>query len=333
MNPREIVKRTLEFDSPERIARQIWLLPWAADHYPEVVEKLQTVYPDDLIGSPAFCEKPVPGEGDRYAVGTSVDDWGCTFVNIQKGAIGEVKDPPLKDWADVDQVRVPIERLTVNKDEVNAFCRQTDRFVHGGTCPRPFEQLQFIRGTENLLLDLMDEPEELFVLIRRMHDLYVKELELWADTEVDGLFFMDDWGSQNALLVPPRVWRKLFKPLYKDYVEIAHSRGKYIFMHSDGYITEIMDDLVEIGIDALNSQVFCMGVKEMGDRYRGKITFWGELDRQQLLRAGSKQDVIDAVHAMKEHLHDRGGLIGQYEFGLGANPENILAAAEAWNDL
>ncbi|MHC4944897.1 MAG: uroporphyrinogen decarboxylase family protein [Planctomycetota bacterium] len=333
MNPRDIVKQTLEFQSPGRIPRQIWLLPWAADHYPEVVKKLQTVYPDDIIGSPGFCEKPLPGEGDRYALGTSVDDWGCTFVNIQKGAIGEVKDPLLKDWADVDKVRVPIERLTVNKDEVNAFCRRTDRFVQGGTCPRPFEQLQFIRGTENLLLDLMDEPEELFVLMKRMHDLYVKELELWAETEVDALFFMDDWGSQNALLVPPRVWRKLFKPLYKDYVEIAHSNGKYIFMHSDGYITEIMDDLVEIGIDALNSQVFCMGVKELGDRYRGKITFWGELDRQQLLRAGSKQDVIEAVNAMKDHLYDKGGLIGQYEFGLGANPENILAAAEAWGKV
>jgi hypothetical protein len=333
MNPRDIVKQTLEFQSPGRIPRQIWLLPWAADHYPEVVKKLQTVYPDDIIGCPGFCERPLPGEGDRYALGTSVDDWGCTFVNIQKGAIGEVKDPQLEDLADVDKVRVPIERLTVNKDEVNAFCRQTDRFVQGGTCPRPFEQLQFIRGTENLLIDLMDEPEELFVLMKRMHDLYVKELELWAETEVDALFFMDDWGSQNALLVPPRVWRKLFKPLYRDYVEIAHSRGKYIFMHSDGYISEIMEDLVELGIDALNSQVFCMGVKELGDRYRGKITFWGELDRQQLLRAGSTQDVIEAVESMKEHLYAEGGLIGQYEFGLGANPDNILTAAEAWGKV
>ena len=51
MNPREIVKRTLEFDAPERIARQVWLLPWAADHYPEVVEKLQTLYPDDNLVS------------------------------------------------------------------------------------------------------------------------------------------------------------------------------------------------------------------------------------------------------------------------------------------
>jgi len=92
-----------------------------------------------------------------------------------------------------------------------------------------------------------------------------------------------------------------------------------------------MDDLVEIGIHALNSQIFCMGVEEVGRRFRGRITFWGELHRQHLLRAGGREDVFSAVAAMKEHLYSNGGLIGQFEFGLGANPRNVLAAAEAFS--
>jgi len=330
--PREIIRSTLDFRSPPRLGRQVWVLPWAHERYPETVRTIQEKYPDDIIGCPGFLGEEPPSKGDRYAEGSATDEWGCVFVNIQKGAIGEVKDPQVKEWSDYGQVRLPVECLTVDVDRVNAFCRSTERFVQGGCCPRPFEQLQFIRGTENLLLDLMDEPPELLGMMERMHDFYCRQLELWAGTEVDGLFFMDDWGSQNALLAPPRIWRRLFKPLYADYVRIAHSRGKYIFMHSDGYIAEILDDLVEIGVDALNSQVALMDVEELGRRYGGRITFWGELDRQQLLRAGSPDDVAAAVRAMKRHLHRDGGLIGQFEFGLGADPENILAACAAFSE-
>ena len=53
---------------------------------------------------------------------------------------------------------------------------------------------------------------------------------------------MDDWGSQHGLLISPRTWRKVFKPLYKDYIDLAHSKGKKIFMHSDGFTAEIIPD-------------------------------------------------------------------------------------------
>jgi hypothetical protein len=89
-------------------------------------------------------------------------------------------------------------------------------------------------------------------------------------------------GSQQGLLLHPDIFRKIFKPMYREYVEIARSHGKHVFMHSDGYILDIIPDLIEVGIDALNAQVFCMGLKELGDRFRGRITFWGEIDRQRL---------------------------------------------------
>ncbi|MFH2000048.1 MAG: uroporphyrinogen decarboxylase family protein [Planctomycetota bacterium] len=330
MDSRECVERTLEFDGPCRIPHQVWVLPWARDHYPEVVKRIQDEFPDDIITSPGFCRTPPPGQGDRYAPGRSVDDWGCTFENIQKGAIGEVKNPQLATWDQVDEVRIPVERLSVDKAQVDAFCNKTDRFVLGAGFPRPFEQLQFIRGTVNLYLDLMDQPEGLKILMKRMHDFYMKEFELWAETAVDGLFIMDDWGSQNALLISPKLWRQVFKPLYRDYTEIARAHGKYVFMHSDGYIVDIMEDLVEIGIHAINSQVFCMGIDKLSERFSGRITFWGELDRQQLLPAGTRQEVLDAMQAMRNGLYRKGGLIHQFEFGLGANPDNVLAACQAW---
>jgi hypothetical protein len=332
MEPRERVKRTLHFDGPDRIPRQTWVLPWADIHFPAMVEKIRSDYPDDILASLPFYKTPLPVEGDRYEPGAYVDEWGCIFKNIQRGAIGEVKDPILKEWSDLDRVHIPVERLSVDKDEVNAFCRSTDRYVQAGCVPRPFERLQFIRGTENLLLDLMDEPPELFTLLERIHEFYCKELALWAETEVDCLFFMDDWGSQNTMLVSPDLWRRIFKPLYRDYAEIAHEKGKHLFMHSDGHILHIIPDLVEVGIDALNSQVSIMGEENLTP-FRGKITFWGEPDRQYLLRAGTKAEVLEAASRMKECLFQKGGLIALCEFGLAADPENVYAFLEAWDRI
>ncbi len=103
-------------------------------------------------------------------------------------------------------------------------------------------------------------------------------------------------------------------------------------MHSDGYILDILPDLIEIGLDAINAQIFCMGVKRLGERCKGKITFWGEIDRQYLLSYGTAEEVINAVKSVHEALYDNGGVIAQCEFGPGAKPENVYLVFETWND-
>lgn len=331
MTSREIVKRTLEFRSPLRIPRHLWLLPWASDHFPQELARIQSDFPDDIVYAPPFFKNPPSTSGDEYAPGTFIDEWGCIFENRQKGIIGEVKEPLLKSWKNMDRVQPPLGRLSVDTDQVNAFCRSTDRFVLAGCRVRPFEQLQFIRKSENLYLDLAERPKELLLLLDRIHQFYLQELELWARTEVDGLLFSDDWGGQSSLLVSPVLWGKLFKPLYKEYVEIAHHSGKTMFMHSDGYITDIIPDLVEIGVDALNSQVFCMDIERLGSLFRGKITFWGEIDRQHILPYGTPEEVRAAVGRVWSSLYDHGGVIAQCEFGIGAKPENVRLVFETWN--
>jgi len=328
-SPRELVKQALEFRSPPRLPRQLWALPWAATRYPEELERIKRDFPSDITTIPVSCSEPVPGGGNAHAVGTFVDAWGCTFENLQDGIIGQVKVPLLSDWSEAADIRFPAERLDFDEGMVAEFCRGTDQFVLGGTCPRPFERLQFLRGSEELYLDLNRPPGQLLDLLDRMHAFYKEELTLWAKTDVDALTFMDDWGSQRALLVAPELWREIFKPLYADYIAIAHDHGKQAFMHSDGHITEIIPDLIEIGLDALNSQLFCMGVDELGSRFAGGLTFWGEVDRQQLLPRASTEEIARAAHQMRSALHREGGLIAQCEFGPGARPENIYAFFQA----
>jgi hypothetical protein len=76
-----------------------------------------------------------------------------------------------------------------------------------------------------------------------------------------------------------------------------------------------------------------MGVTELGRRFRGQMTFWGEIDRQELLPHGSLDDVRQAVAEMRQSLHADGGVIAQCEFGPGANPDNVLEVFRAWQAL
>jgi uroporphyrinogen decarboxylase len=323
--PRQLVKQALEFEHPERLPRQMWLLPWAEKRFPSAVARLERDFPSDIVVIPQSCSEPVPGQGNAHAVGEFVDAWGCRFHNLQEGIIGEVKQPRVRDWSTTALVRFPRERLSIDFERVAEFCRTTDRYVLAGTCPRPFERLQFLRGSESLYLDLARPPAELYEFLERLHKFYLEELTLWAQTEVDGLVFMDDWGSQHALLISPEQWRDLFKPLYADYVDVAHAHGKHVFMHSDGYIIDIIPDLLEVGLDALNAQVFCMGVEELGRRFGGTLTFWGELDRQQLLPYASPEEIGAAARRLRTAFHHGGGFIAQCEFGPGARPENVYA--------
>ena len=323
VTPRELVKQAIAFDGPARLPRQLWLLPWAAKHYPEEVARIEQEFPADIVTIPIFCSEPVPGQGNAYTVGTFVDAWGCEFENLQEGIIGEVKQPQIQDWADTGHVRFPRERLTVESEQVASFCQDTDRYVIAGTCPRPFERLQFLRGTENLYLDLGRPSSTFRDFLLRLHAFYVEELQRWAQTDVDALMFMDDWGSQQGLLISPDLWRELFKPLYAEYIDIAHRSGKHAFMHSDGYITDIVPDLIEIELDVLNSQVFCMDVEELGSRFGGALCFWGEMDRQQLLPRATTEEIAVATRRLVAAFHRNGGFIAMCEFGPGAQPENV----------
>jgi hypothetical protein len=331
--PREIVHQTLDFAGPPRAARDLWVLPIAAEQFPAELAAIQREFPPDFIAIAGHERATAPTRGAPYAIGEFTDEWGCTFVNIQHGVIGEVKEPLVRDWAaDHARIHVPREWLTLDRDAVNRDCAATDRFALAMACPRPFEQLQFLRGSEELYVDLADPQPELHAFMRELHAFYCEVFEAWARTDVDALRFMDDWGSQRSLLIAPRLWRELFKPMYRDYAHIAHSHGKKIFMHSDGYIASIYPDLVEIGIDAVNSQLFCMGA-EMLAPHAGRITFWGEIDRQHLLPEGTPADIDRAVRKVHQHLWRDGGCIAQCEFGPAARPENVREVFAAWNEL
>jgi hypothetical protein len=136
---------------------------------------------------------------------------------------------------------------------------------------------------------------------------------------------------QNRLLVNPKTWRELFKPIYAEYCRMAHEAGKFVFYHSDGDISAIIGDLIEIGVDAMNLQLFCMDIEALGREFKGKTTIWGEIDRQHILPFGTTEDVRAAVRRVRQAFDiGSGGLIAQLEWGKLDPIENIIAVYEGW---
>jgi len=327
LTSRERVTRTLRFEGVDRVARDVWTLPAAFFGREEELRALLDLYPSDF-GSSGFVD-PVD-QSSLYEPGEWVDEWGSTWLNIQRGMIGEVKIPAVTDLAQLDHWQPPYHLLGKGFENVNRTCAESDKFINLGL-PRPWERLQFVRGSENAYMDLAWGDTRALKLLEMIHEYYMRHLEYVVKTDVDAVFFMDDWGSVDALLISPKMWVEYFKPLYKEYVDMAHAHGKFAFMHSDGHIMAIYEHLIEIGVDAVNSQLFTMPIEEIGERFKGQITFWGELDRQNILPFGTPDDVRQAVERVKMAIGDpRGGVIGQAEFNMGYPMENLRAFFEAW---
>lgn len=344
MKGKERVIRTLEFDNPDRVPRDLWWLPAVEMFQEEELERLKRKYPMD-IGIPEI----EPGKSDRqeksdmpayttYAIkkptkGKYLDEWGSVWHVTEDGVLGEVKEPVLDDYGDLDEFSPPWEFLEkTDLSLVDKQCEKSNKFMISFQCARPFERMQFVRGTENLYRDLVRRKEKVLELRDKIHEYNLEHIKMWLDTKVDAIWIMDDWGSQKNLLVKPEVWKEIFKPIYQAYCDLAHKSGKYVFFHSDGYIKDIYGDLIDVGVDAINSQLFLMDIEELAEKFKGDVTFWGEIDRQRLLPYGDPDEIKDAVYRVRNALDDGdGGVIAQCEWGKKNSPENIEAVYEAWN--
>ncbi len=335
MTGRERVTKCLEFDSPDRAPRDLWPLPattlFQHDEYEAVLKK----YSMD-ISKPELS----PGWNDELAEQTGEmekwqDEWGSVWHLGEPGVIGEVKVPALSDWSKFKGFSPPWQTIDERKDVdyINQNCENSDQFMLSEVCARPFERLQFLRGTENLFLDIAYGIRELDELLAMIHEFNLKHIEFWCRTDVDGIFIMDDWGTNKALLISPAIFRDKFKSLYREYCDLIHSYGKYVFFHSDGNIQEVFGDLVEAGVDALNSQLFAMDIEKLAAEYKGKVTFWGEIDRQHVLPFGSPPEVREAVMRLRRNLDDgSGGVIAQCEWGKNNPAENIEEVFKTWTE-
>ena len=104
-------------------------------------------------------------------------------------------------------------------------------------------------------------------------------------------------------------------------------------MHSDGNIEAILPDLVELGLDIGNFQIGCMNLEKVATVAKGKLTFFGEIDRQQVLTK-TPEAARTFVRNVARHLYDpAGGIVKELELGVLVEPETALTALREWDKV
>jgi len=326
LTSRERVIAAIEFANPDRVPRDLWLLGRILKTRGKEIRDLLKKYPLDF----AYRWDRVLTDA-RSKPGTYEDEWGCVWENRSEGYFGMVKKHPLEDYGALKTWRPPLETLERSFAEDPAVNPEPGKFWLGWGGDF-FHRVCWLRGMDAVMMDLMDGSCELYAVREMLVEFFARQVSLVAKTGVDGINFADDFGAQTQLLISPDLWRAFIRPVYEELFRICKQAGKFIFFHSDGYIVEIIEDLIEMGVNVLNCQVWCMGPEMLGERFRGRITFWGEHDRQHVISHGTPEDIFEAAKIMKEHLSlPTGGLIGVSEVDDLTPLRNIEAILRAWN--
>ena len=194
-----------------------------------------------------------------------------------------------------------------------------------------------LRGLTQLLEDLVADPEFVTALMAKLLELNIAGTRRFLEKTgkyISVFRTADDLATQNSLLMSPKVYRKLLKPVYKQYFDFVHSMtDAKIFYHSCGCVNNLIDDLAEIGVDILNPvQVSAMGdTAELKQRFGSQMTFWGGIDTQSVLPNGTPQDVEEEVRHQIRDLGPGGGFVvaSVHNIQPDVSPENIIAMARA----
>jgi uroporphyrinogen decarboxylase len=198
-----------------------------------------------------------------------------------------------------------------------------------------FNIMYILRGFEEIMEDLYFDRQKVEHLADIVFGFEEEIIRQAKDHGYDGIGLADDWGSQTSLLINPKMWREIFKPRYKRQIELAHEHGLDVYMHSCGYIFDIIPDLIEIGLDIVNpGQPSINGIEKMGRSYGGKICFACPVSYQTTGVSGSREDIFEEIREYVEYLGKfNGGLVGvipEDAYGLGITAEKCAYMVEAY---
>lgn len=178
-----------------------------------------------------------------------------------------------------------------------------------------FQHPTFLRGFNNLLMDMLTNQELAGCLMDKFTDFYVSyfdRLITAADGQIDILRIADDIGMQDRPLISKMVFEEFLVPRLKKLVDMAHSHSVKVMYHSCGSIVDFIDRIIEIGVEILDPiQVRAKGMdpRYLKENYSDQICFHGSIDTQYVLPQGSAEDVEKEVKKMINILGQDGGFI------------------------
>ena len=335
MNCRERVLRAIKFEKPDRIPFTYSIMPSALMKYGQAFIDLCTSYPNDFYDPAAVLKIPKRDTANYQPDGTYykewTDEWGSVWVYYREGISGEVKRPVLDDWSKLKSFKCPPVHGTSPEERrksKDSMARMKEEYVGWGGGGSLFEQMQWLRGPENLFIDIAEDRDEVYQLadlIVEQRLLPTIELSLAAGADVIG--FGDDWGTQQKLLIHPESFRKIFKPRYKRMFDLTHQGGALPWMHSDGMTLEIMEDWIEIGLSVVNPQFSCTDIEALHKVTDHRLCIAGDIDRQWLLPAGTPEQIHEYLRNVTRIF---GSPDGGFVYSLGIEDTPIESAEAAF---
>jgi len=198
-----------------------------------------------------------------------------------------------------------------------------------------WERATFMRGMENLLLDVALNQSFVEALLEGITEYILQTMEILFDRfQFEAIALSDDYGTQKAMLINLDDWRRLVKPCLKKIYAAAKNAGRKVFHHSCGNIVDIIADMIDVGLDILHPiQPEAMDIYELKKRFGSDVTFCGGMPTQRILPDGTPAQVRAAVRQIKAKMSKGGGYI--FEPGITVQADvpvaNVLAMIdEAW---
>lgn len=312
---RQEVRSALCFEHPPRPprAQSLWFNPATLAAHGEAFQALLDATPDDTLNlgmSCSYWDAPADDPTYRFAFGgrAKPDD------------VPHFAYPVIVDWSDLDAFLNEFpsgERPDVTDRIESARASHPDRYILASFGHFFHQRLAYLRGLQPLMYDFYDAPDKLRIVMDRLLELYDVWARRAAEAGADGVWGGDDLGNQRSLFMPPELFRELYAPYYEALGHVLHANGLDFWLHTCGNVTQLMDDLIVCGVDAVHPiQAGTMEDEIIAASYGGRIAFWIGMDVQQIIPFGSPEE----VHA---HVRERIRTFYRPEGGL------VLAAGNA----
>ncbi len=272
------------------------------------------------------------------------DMWGVERVQPEGSYYYDLKGSPLAGeittgnilkypWPDPDDPGL----VAGLRERVRRIREQTDCAVVLNVSSAFVHISQYLRGFEDWFCDFVVDLRRLEVLFDAVLEVTIqitKNQLRQVGRDVDVIVCSDDLGTQMGLQVSRQHYLKSIKPRHRKFFQAVHdlSPAKLVF-HSCGSVADILEDLIEIGVDGLNPvQPTAAGMQpaELKRRYGGRLAFWGGTENQHILPRGSLREVRRMVEELIEAMGEGGGYIFSscHNIQPDVPTENVLAMFE-----
>ena len=336
MNHRERVINTLNFKSVDRPAVEYLYTPVG---FYEHGEKLNDLYEKHKGDFGEFHRQSIPvltpdmfdKEGRFYQKIT--DDWGTVLEYRTYGIMGHASEFPVKTPQDAVDYTFPAHPDYITD---SIICKQnTDRFKQNyfslmGSWASICERMWAIRGFEQFMTDLYDDIPEINVLMDRLAEYYRYKVEYLVSAGAEGITMGDDYGTQDGLIFSKDMFKRLIKPRLNRIMEPARKAGLHIHFHSCGQISELFDDLKELGVKSIWPQLPVYDMKELRDAIKYyNFSLAIHTDRGVAMTHGTADEVKELVGLENEIFKPKdGGAWFYVECDTGFPFENMKALVE-----